>query len=332
MSRNSSSRGNNFSGFARRKKSPTNNRKNNTNIAVSNQNKTRRRAEDSIKIRRGEENAIILKWNDYNRNINTNQHIKQVEEGVRLHKFLADLGYGSRREIEAKILAGRIKIAGRVATIGEKVTGREKITIDSKPIFRHRQNTNNATKVLIYHKPVGVICSRNDPENRPTVFDNLPKLRGRRWIAIGRLDFNTSGLLLFTDNGELANDLMHPKNEIERQYWVRVQGKITANALEKLLSGVELEDGVARFEQIVSLKNLQTEDDEEDVQNRYFSVSLREGKKREVRRLWEAVGCQVSRLKRIKFANIELPRALSPGKSRLATAQEISGLYKLLKS
>ncbi|MBR1374765.1 MAG: rRNA pseudouridine synthase [Cardiobacteriaceae bacterium] len=298
MSRNSTPRANNSSEFTGRKKSPTNNRKNNTN----------------------------------NRNINTNEHIKQGEDGVRLHKFLADLGYGSRREIETKILAGRIKIAGRVATIGEKVTGREKITIDSKPIFRRRQNASDATKVLIYHKPVGEICARKDPQNRPTVFDNLPKLRGRRWIAIGRLDFNTSGLLLFTDNGELANDLMHPKNEIQRQYWVRVQGKVSSSALEKLLSGVELEDGMARFEQIVALKNLQTEDEEEDVQNRYFSVSLREGRNREVRRLWEAVGCQVSRLKRIKFANIELPRALSAGKSRLATAQEISGLYKLLKS
>ena len=262
-----------------------------------------------------------------------NQAWQKAKLEIRLHKYLADLGYGSRREIEEKIRTGRVKIQGRVASIGEKIQGNERITIDSKPVLRPSRHLQSApAKVLLYHKPVGEICSRKDPENRPTVFDKLPRLRGKRWIAIGRLDFNTSGLLLFTDDGDLANRLMHPSSQIEREYWVRVQGKVSEETIKQLLTGVELEDGRAKFSRLEPLRNISEFELEEIGQkNRYFSVSLCEGKNREVRRLWEAVDCQVSRLKRTKFAGITLPRSLPVGRFRLATRQELALLKDQLK-
>jgi 23S rRNA pseudouridine2605 synthase len=174
--------------------------------------------------------------------------------------------------------------------------------------------------VLLYHKPVGEICTRHDPEGRANVFANLPKLKTARWIAVGRLDINTSGLLLFTTDGVLANKLMHPSAEIEREYAVRVLGEVTDDMLKAMKSGVELEDGMAHFDSIVDAGGTGA--------NRWYHVMLREGRKREVRRLWESQGVRVSRLQRIRFGDLTLSRSLRPGKWRDLEAEELKNLYE----
>lgn len=237
----------------------------------------------------------------------------------RAQKVLAAAGYGSRREIERRIAAGELRINGEVAQLGATLRGDERIelggqliSIKASQAARHRH--------LMYHKPVGEICSRSDPEGRRRIYDSLPKPGVRRWISVGRLDIATSGLLLLTTDGELANRLMHPSYEIRRRYAVRVMGKPDDEALQRLREGVALEDGEASFTELRETGGQGT--------NRWFDVVLQEGRNREVRRLWEAVGFKVSRLMRTAYGPIELPAGLPRGKSRELTFGEIKALYR----
>ncbi|KAB8313614.1 23S rRNA pseudouridine(2605) synthase RluB [Erwinia endophytica] len=224
----------------------------------------------------------------------------------KLQKVLARAGHGSRREIESMISAGRISVDGKLATLGDRVEPGNalKIRIDGH-LVSVAESTETVCRVLAYYKPEGELCTRNDPEGRPTVFDRLPKLRGARWIAVGRLDVNTCGLLLFTTDGELANRLMHPSREVEREYAVRVFGQVDDDKLKQLSRGVQLEDGPASF------KTLKFSGGEGI--NQWYSVTLTEGRNREVRRLWESVGVQVSRLIRTRYGDIALPKGLPRG-------------------
>ncbi len=236
----------------------------------------------------------------------------------RLQKWLAGQGLGSRRQMESWIVDGRITVDGQPAVLGQKVSGRERIKVDGRLL---RVSTNRAPrpKTILYHKPAGEICTRSDPQGRPTVFDHLPHLSRGRWIGVGRLDYQTSGLLLFTTDGELANRLMHPSSELIREYSVRVLGEIGPAAAKKLRRGIELEEGPARFETLEFVGG--------EGQNRWYRVSVTEGRNRIVRRLIEAVGCRVSRLIRIRFGPISLPRPLPAGKSRPLSPEELSALY-----
>ena len=232
-----------------------------------------------------------------------------MTEGARLHKALADLGLGSRREIEGWIEAGRVTVNGRAAVLGQRIARGDRVAVDGKPV-RLPDAEPAAIRVIAYNKPEGEICSRRDPEGRPTVFAALPRLRDGRWIIVGRLDLNTTGLLLATDSGELANRLMHPGSSIEREYLVRVLGEVDAALLARLRAGVLLDDGMAAFDDIRELKG--------EGSNRWFTVVLREGRNREVRRLWESQGCKVSRLKRVRFGTV----ALGP-RERRGTCREL---------
>lgn len=232
-----------------------------------------------------------------------------MSEGARLHKVLADLGLGSRREIESWIQDGRVAVNGRPAVLGQRLARGDRVTVDGKPVRLHEAQPESL-RVIVYNKPEGEICSRRDPEGRPTVFAALPRLRDSRWILVGRLDLNTSGLLLATNSGELANRLMHPGSAVEREYLVRVLGEVDAALLARLQAGVLLEDGLAAFDGVRELEGHGS--------NRWFSVVLREGRNREVRRLWESQGCRVSRLKRVRFG----PVALGP-RDRRGTWREL---------
>ena len=223
----------------------------------------------------------------------------------KLQKVLARAGFGSRRQIERWIEEGRITVDNAPATLGARVSPDQTIRVDGRQVPTHVFQSK--PRILIYHKPEGEVCTRSDPQGRPTVFEKLPKLRGARWIAIGRLDFNTSGLLLFTTDGELANRLMHPSHEIEREYAVRVLGKVDDDMLARLKQGVMLEDGSAHFDAIKEAGGAGA--------NRWFHVVLREGRNREVRRLWEAVGVKVSRLIRVRFGPIPLPPHFHAGRT-----------------
>lgn len=220
-----------------------------------------------------------------------------MAEGARLQKALADLGFGSRREIESWISAGRVAVNGVPATLGQRVDEHDRISVDGRPV-RAATASTQLPRVIAYNKPEGEICARRDPQGRPTVFAALPRLRGARWVLVGRLDLNTTGLLLATDSGDLANRLMHPGTQIEREYLVRVLGQVDAALLRRLRAGVLLEDGLAAFDDIRELPG--------EGSNRWFSVTLREGRNREVRRLWESQGCRVSRLKRVRFGSVAL--------------------------
>lgn len=224
----------------------------------------------------------------------------------KLQKVLARAGHGSRREIEAIIQAGRVSVDGKVATLGDRVevTAGMKIRMDGH-VVSITESTEAVCRVLAYYKPEGELCTRNDPEGRPTVFDRLPKLRGARWVAVGRLDVNTSGLLLFTTDGELANRLMHPSREVEREYAVRVFGQVDDEKIKQLSRGVQLEDGPAAFRTITYQGG--------EGLNQWYNVTLTEGRNREVRRLWEAVGEQVSRLIRVRYGDLTLPKGLPRG-------------------
>ncbi|PIJ51806.1 23S rRNA pseudouridylate synthase [Erwinia sp. OLTSP20] len=224
----------------------------------------------------------------------------------KLQKVLARAGQGSRREIEAMIAAGRVSIDGKLATLGDRVEASKnlKIRIDGH-LVNLGESASEICRVLAYYKPEGELCTRRDPDGRPTVFDRLPRLRGARWIAVGRLDVNTCGLLLFTTDGELANRLMHPGREVEREYAVRVFGQIDDEKIRQLSRGVQLEDGPAAF------KTLKYSGGEGI--NQWYNVTLTEGRNREVRRLWEAVGVQVSRLLRVRYGDILLPKGLPRG-------------------
>jgi len=224
----------------------------------------------------------------------------------KLQKVLARAGHGSRREIETMISAGRVSVDGKLATLGDRVELDKtlKIRIDGH-IVSISESATEVCRVLAYYKPEGELCTRNDPEGRPTVFDRLPKLRGARWVAVGRLDVNTCGLLLFTTDGELANRLMHPSQEVEREYAVRVFGQVDEDKIRQLSRGVQLEDGPAAFKTIKFAGG-------EGI-NQWYNVTLTEGRNREVRRLWEAVGVQVSRLIRVRYGDIHLPKGLPRG-------------------
>lgn len=223
----------------------------------------------------------------------------------KLQKVLARAGYGSRREIESWIEAGRIKVNKRVASLGDRVSETDRIQVDGKPVPQSRLKQRRS-RVLIYHKPVGEICTRHDPEGRDTIFKHLPRLASGRWITVGRLDYNTSGLLLVTTDGELANRLMHPSHRVEREYAVRVLGEVDRDMLNRLQQGVELDDGPAHFDKIIDAGG--------DGANHWYHVILREGRNREVRRLWESQGVQVSRLTRVRYGSITLPRGQRPGR------------------
>ena len=212
---------------------------------------------------------------------------------------------GSRRQIESWIEAGRLTIAGRIVRLGERAAPGVAIELDGKPV--KLAAVASQPRVIAYHKPVGEVVTRSDPEGRRTVFERLPQLQGTRWVAVGRLDLNSSGLLLFTDSGELANRLMHPRHAIEREYAVRVSGELPRQTRERMLSGIELEDGNAKFERIDA-------GEKASGLNRWYRVTLLEGRNREVRRMFEAVGLQVSRLIRIRMGSVSLPRDLKPGR------------------
>jgi 23S rRNA pseudouridine2605 synthase len=221
----------------------------------------------------------------------------------KLQKILAQAGLGSRRELEEWIFAGRVAINGAVAKLGDRASATDKISVDGKLLKNDFRKIE--TRLLLYHKPAGEICSRHDPEKRSTVFDHLPPLHAGRWIVVGRLDINTSGILLFTNQGEFANRLMHPSSDIEREYAVRVLGTIDASALSRLKKGVMLEDGMAHFETIFPAGG--------DGANVWYHVVLKEGRYHEVKRMFESENVQVSRLIRVRFGPLFLPRDLRPG-------------------
>jgi 23S rRNA pseudouridine2605 synthase len=240
----------------------------------------------------------------------------------KLQKVLAAQGLGSRREMERWIEAGRVKVNGRLATIGDRVTSDDKILVDGKPLVQP-QAGQQRRRVLVYNKPEGEVTTRSDPEGRPTVFDHLPRLKGERWVVVGRLDINTSGLLLFTNDGELANRLMHPSAQIEREYACRILGVVDDDMLQRLQQGVLLEDGVARFAAIRAQGGRGA--------NRWFSATIREGRNREVRRLWESQEVTVSRLKRVRFGSVAIPSLLRPGDWLELGKGDIDGLCRLVE-
>ncbi len=231
-------------------------------------------------------------------------HNKAGDNTEKLQKVLARAGKGSRRALEEMISAGRVSVDGKTAYLGDRVTGKEQIRIDGH-LVNLVATDEQICRVLMYNKPEGEMCTRKDPEGRPTVFDRLPKLDGERWIAVGRLDINTSGMLLFTTDGELANRLMHPSQQIEREYAVRVFGEIDEAMLQRLRAGVKLEDGPARFKKITYRGG--------EGRNHWFHVVLTEGRNREVRRLWESQNVQVSRLIRVRYGDINMQRQLPLG-------------------
>ena len=222
----------------------------------------------------------------------------------KLQKVLARAGKGSRREMESVISEGRVSVDGKVAYLGDRVEGTEQIRIDGHLVSLKSQ-ADEVCRVLMYNKPEGEMCTRKDPEGRATVFDRLPKLESGRWIAVGRLDINTSGMLLFTTDGELANRLMHPSRKVEREYAVRVFGEVDEAMLQRLRHGVKLEDGPAKFQKIMYRGG--------EGRNHWFHVVLSEGRNREVRRLWESQEVQVSRLIRVRYGDLELKRQLPVG-------------------
>jgi 23S rRNA pseudouridine2605 synthase len=235
----------------------------------------------------------------------------------KLQKVLARAGYGSRREMERWIEAGRVAVEGKIATLGDRVGGSARIEVDGKAVESTGKQT---TRVLLYHKPPGEVSTRKDPEGRKTVFDRLPKLATGRWISIGRLDYNTSGLLLFTTDGELANVLMHPSSNIEREYMVRVKGTVDEDTLKILQKGVMLEDGMACFTDI--------QDGGGEGSNHWYYVVIMEGRTREVRRLWESQECVVSRLKRTRYGDVFIPSQVKQGMWIELGPKEVKGLYR----
>ncbi|BBN81323.1 pseudouridine synthase [Pseudoalteromonas sp. A25] len=240
----------------------------------------------------------------------------------KLQKVLARAGVGSRREMEKYIEANRVSVDGKVARLGDRVEENAVIRVDGH-IVKIEQQEDRICRVIMYHKPEGELCTRKDPEGRRTVFDRLPRIDGDRWIAIGRLDINTSGLLLFTNDGELANRLMHPKYEVEREYSARVFGDVTNETLKNLTKGVELDDGPAKFLKIKPMGG-------EGI-NKWFNVTLTEGRNREVRRLWQSQDVEVSRLIRIRYGKLELNKRLPQGGWEELNLEDVNYLRKSVK-
>ena len=237
----------------------------------------------------------------------------------RIQKILARAGYGSRREIERWIAQGDILVNGKQPELGTKITENDQVILRGQRL-RLESRLRATPKVLMYHKQSGEVSTTKDPEGRPTVFDNLPKLPSGRWIQVGRLDFNTDGLLLFTNDGELANRLMHPSWEIEREYAVRILGEVTDDIIKQLQTGVELEDGMARFNSIKFAGG--------EGANQWYHVVLKEGRTREVRRMWEMFDLKVSRLIRVRYGSVNLPRYLPRGRHEELDFKAMRSLYE----
>lgn len=238
----------------------------------------------------------------------------------KLQKVLARAGFGSRREIEGWITEGRIKVNGRVAQIGERVEETDKVLVDGKKLAPQKR-AREARRVILYNKPEDEICTRKDPEGRPTVFSKLPPIKHGRWVSIGRLDINTSGLLLFTTDGELANRLTHPSSQVEREYAVRVLGEVQPQMVQNMHEGVMIDGHLCRFSDIQYYAG-------EGV-NQWYHVVLMEGRNREARKLWESQGLQVSRLKRVRFGPIFIPSTVRRGAYQELSAHEIKKLVQL---
>ncbi|HEV2612720.1 MAG TPA: pseudouridine synthase, partial [Noviherbaspirillum sp.] len=247
------------------------------------------------------------------------------DDAPKLHKVLAEAGLGSRRDMEELIIAGRVSVNGEPAHIGQRILPTDQVRINGKLI--QRKVSKRPPRVLVYHKPAGEIVSTNDPEGRPSVFDRLPNMKAAKWLAVGRLDFNTEGLLLFTTSGDLANRLMHPRYGIEREYAVRTLGELEEGMRQKLLNGVELDDGMAQFSKIA--------DGGGDGVNRWYRVTISEGRNREVRRMFESIGLTVSRLIRTRYGVMTLPRGLKRGRweeledNAVRDLLNLSGLEKI---
>jgi len=239
----------------------------------------------------------------------------------RLQKLLANAGLGSRRQLEVLISEGRVKVNGTVAKLGDRANADDRIEVNGRPVGGRRLASNERF-AIIYNKPEGQVVTRHDPEGRETVFDHLPRLPAGRWVAVGRLDVNSAGLLLFTSDGELANRLMHPRNRVDREYAVRVHGEVTRDMVQQLVKGVELDDGPARFEDVVDAGG--------EGRNHWFHLVIMEGRKREVRRLWEAVGATVSRLKRVRYGPIILDSRVKAGRWRELEPDERRALLQVV--
>lgn len=246
----------------------------------------------------------------------------KVKDSEKVQKVLARAGKGSRREIETMISQGRVSVDGKNAFLGDRIDGSEQIRIDGHQVKLTAQE-DDICRVLMYNKPEGEMCTRKDPEGRATVFDRLPPLDTGRWVAVGRLDINTSGMLLFTTDGELANRLMHPSQKVEREYAVRVFGEINEAMLQTLRTGVKLEDGMARFQKITYRGG--------EGRNHWFHVVLSEGRNREVRRLWESQEVQVSRLIRVRYGDMEMQRQLPLGGWTELNLKEVNYYRKLVQ-
>lgn len=245
----------------------------------------------------------------------------ELEKQERVQKALARMGFGSRREIERLIGEEKIRINGQLAKLGDHVKAGDKINIGSRRAVISLDV--GRIRVLMYNKPEGEVCTQKDEEGRKTVFESIGKLKQGRWISVGRLDINTSGLLLFTNYGELANHLMHPSSEIEREYAVRVNGEVNDDTIKRLLNGVDLEDGFMKFDKII--------DSGGQGANHWYHVVLKEGKNREVRRLWQSQDVRVSRLIRVRYANLGLPRTLKLGRKVELSLDEIKTLFEFIK-
>ena len=236
---------------------------------------------------------------------------------IRIHKILADHGIGSRRGIESLIKQRKVKVNGKLATLGQLVSEHDIFEVEGRTVRLSKKDPSKK-RILMYNKKVGEISSRNDPDHKKTIFDSLPKLKLGRWVSVGRLDINTSGLILFTNDGSLANQLMHPSSNIEREYIARVHGQVTDQILNNLMKGVKLEDGFAKFTDVQGGRKGNT--------NQWFAMVIMEGRTREVRRLWESQGLEISRLKRVRYGSLFLPASLKQGAFKELSKSEISAL------
>ena len=238
---------------------------------------------------------------------------------TRIHKILADHGIGSRRGIESLIKQRKVKVNGKLATLGQLVSEHDIFEVEGRTVRLSKKDPSKK-RILMYNKKVGEISSRNDPDHKKTIFDSLPKLKSGRWVSVGRLDINTSGLILFTNDGSLANQLMHPSSNIEREYIARVHGQVTDQILNNLMKGVKLEDGFAKFTDVQGGRKGNT--------NQWFAMVIMEGRTREVRRLWESQGLEISRLKRVRYGSLFLPASLKQGAFKELSKSEISALER----